>query len=52
MPDLDKIKVIEDAINKILESLTEYMKALLYTMLYRQGMNLNRAESILRKGPE
>jgi len=51
MPDLAKVKVLEDAVTKMIDTLSDYEKALIYTILYRQGMNLNHAESVLRKGP-
>jgi len=45
------LQIIEDAINKTIDSLSEYEKALLYVQLNRLGMSLNHAESVLRKGP-
>ena len=46
------LQIIEDAINKMIDSLeTEYEKALLYMQLNRQGMTVNHAEIVLRKGP-
>ena len=45
------LQIIEDAINKMIDSLSEYEKALLYMQLNRQGMTVNHAEIVLRKGP-
>ncbi len=50
--DTEKVTAIEDVVSKTIESLTDYQKALIYAQLNRQGMTLDRAAAMLRKGPE
>ena len=52
MPDPAKVKVFEDAVDKMVGSLSNYERALLYLQLHRQGMTLNHAEVVVKKGPE
>ena len=52
MPDLAKAKIIEDKIDKALEAMDLYDRALMYSQLNRQGMTLDYAAWVLKKGPE
>ena len=52
MPDPVKVKVFEDAVDKMLATLSDYEKALIYLQLNRQGITLNHAEVVVKKGPE
>ena len=52
MPDLAKVKVFEDAVEKMLGGLSDYEAALLFLQLVRRGMTRDHAEVVVKKGPE